>query len=96
MDFALDAANAAGSEQQMPARIWAYESLIEEQALDLDAGCKGDTLYIRSDIAERMAEALEGCMDSLKFYQATGGETYRAARSAISAFKDSAQDRGAS
>ena len=47
------------SEQQMPARIWARDIDSSGSMHPCIKGDKGAVEFIRSDIAERMAEALE-------------------------------------
>ena len=98
----------------MPARIWVGRHT-GWAAFEM----RGDAAYVKADIAERMAEALEDWLnyaeDNLSEFDLeecfADAETtlcprcqisgcinmkIRSVRSALSAFKDSAQDRGAS
>lgn len=75
------------SEQQMPARIWCEPT----DHFWESSGVRGGTVFIRSDIAERMAEALEA------FVPPDGSchcdwITQEKARSALSAFRSATQD----
>lgn len=83
------------SEQQMPARIWVNPS--KNQWRVGGEELEPSIVYYRADIAERMAKALEAILfeDSDK-NEVDCIKDRVAAVAALSAFKDSAQDRGAS
>ena len=77
------------TDQQMPARIWATYDGGEWSIARLS----NDRLFIRADLAERMAEALEAIL----FEDSDKSEVDRikdrvVARSALSAFRTSTQD----
>lgn len=81
------------TEQQIPARIWARnpngKCVVSFTIGDFDY----KTPYIRSDIAERMAEALERSLSWLTSYPGDGAlGAYEHARSALSAFRSATQD----
>lgn len=88
------------TEQQMPARIWASTDpeMYKNGILFTFQNGSHSVAYTRSDIAERMAEALE------KTALVCSGDTVtkrglvealESARSALSAFRSSTQDTGA-
>jgi hypothetical protein len=67
--------------EQMPARIYIRTPLF------------GGLEFVRADIAERMAEALERSLSWLTSYPGDGAlGTYEQARSALSAFRSATQD----
>lgn len=83
------------TEQQMPARIWCRELVSGCGHWAKDNEPSYDECFIRADIAERMAEALRIARASIW----SGGDTLVASTAidaALSAFKDSAKDGGAS
>lgn len=69
------------TEQQMPERIWAteFENRVELWTIKPKAY---QHVFIRADLAERMAEALERCAEARM-----PGEARRIAREALSEFK---------
>ena len=93
------------TEQQMPARIWTYRiSNFTEGYWRTRRATSNDTCYIRSDIAERMAEALAkldllldfGDDDVDRFWEFEDTSSiqgaFEDAKSALSAFRSATQD----
>lgn len=84
------------TEQQMPARIW-----VGRQTGWAAFEMRGDTPYVRADIAERMAVALEILLDEADGFSVSGvyfnepcmgHKGPDLARSALSAFRSATQD----
>ena len=86
------------TEQQMPARIW-----VGRQTGWAAFEMRGDTSYTRSDIAERMAEALDGlirvneehneAISQIVGHPLNWKDDYLdQARSALSVFRSATQD----
>jgi hypothetical protein len=92
------------TERQMPARIWTYRiSNFTEGYWRTRRATSNDTCYVRSDIAERMAEALEGlvrineehneAISQIIGHPLNWKDDYLdQARSALSAFRSATQD----
>lgn len=84
------------TEQQMPAKIYVWNGPGSGwNDVPILNGIRAKA-YVRADIAERMAEALEHVAVLGHGKCTIGKPLAEMTRSALSAFKDSAQDRGAS
>lgn len=88
------------SEQQMPVRIWAISNFGVEFWSKMKMPIYDSEQYVRADIAERIAEALERCIDVFNVLADDGNYPtplynnggWEFATKALSAFRSATQD----